>query len=335
MAEVFRHIGCETHVLLVGDVNQLSPVGHGAPLRDLLRAAVPQGLLEEIKRNSGGIVEACDAIRRGEKWKTGGNLQLHHAETPERFVEHILDIFQDFASDPKNAGISPIEAIQVITALNDKGELSRRALNAKLQGALNPPSESSPIVAGVPYRRGDKVVNGKNGEFPKLNSDTGERHYVANGELGYVEEIDSAKMTVRLEAPQRWVVVPFKKRDDQEGDYKSGSGSGSGSTDSDQGDESTGGVSTWDLGYAISCHKSQGSEWPIVVTVLDPSYGAKMVCDRAWLYTAISRAKKRQHLVGMRLTADQMAARVNVKDRRTFLKELIGLEVAKRELAEI
>ena len=101
----------------------------------------------------------------------------------------------------------------------------------------------------------------------------------------------------------------------------------------DKGDDAGGGsLSSWDLGYAISCHKSQGSEWREVLTVLDPSYGAKMVCDRAWLYTAISRARDVQHLIGARSTADAMCQRVNVNQRKTFLAELVGSEVAKIQL---
>ncbi len=72
--------------------------------------------------------------------------------------------------------------------------------------------------------------------------------------------------------------------------------------------------------------KSQGSEWREVLTILDPSYGGKMVCDRAWLYTAISRARDVQHLIGARSTADAMCQRVNVNQRKTFLAELVGAE---------
>ena len=91
MAEVFRHVSPGCHVLLVGDVNQLSPVGHGAPLRDLIRAQVAYGCLTEIKRNSGGIVEACAAIREGRRWSTAENLRLHLAQDAvERFSGRVI-----------------------------------------------------------------------------------------------------------------------------------------------------------------------------------------------------------------------------------------------------
>ena len=300
MAEVFRHISPGCHVLLVGDVNQLSPVGHGAPLRDLIRARVAYGCLTEIKRNSGGIVEACAAIREGRVWKTAENLRLHVAHDAARAVDHCLDLIQDAA----RRGLDPLRDVQVITALNDKGELSRRELNRRLQGELNPPSEDAPIVAGVPFRTDDKLVNGKNGtalkvdpatkEFLRNTSDYLISTYVANGEIGYATQVDGDRMFVQLDSGCE-IAVKFRTED--------GKAANDSNVDSD---DAGGSLSSWDLGYAISCHKSQGSEWREVLTVLDPSYGAKMVCDRAWLYTAISRARDVQHLIGARSTADAM-----------------------------
>lgn len=322
MAEVFRHVSSGCHVLLVGDVNQLSPVGHGAPLRDLIRAQVAYGCLTEIKRNSGGIVEACAAIREGRRWSTAENLRLHVAHDSARAVEHCLDLIQDAA----RRGLHPLRDVQVITALNDKGDLSRKALNFLLQAALNPKSREYDAVPGVPFYNGDKLVNGKNGSFPKADdnkskaSEDGQQIYVANGEIGYATLVEANRMFVALDSPRREIVVPFRK--DGGGDSASG----------DEGDDAGGSLSSWDLGYAISCHKSQGSEWREVLTILDPSYGAKMVCDRAWLYTAISRARDVQHLIGARSTADAMCQRVNVNQRKTFLAELVGAEVAKIQL---
>lgn len=330
MAEVFRHISPGSHVLLVGDINQLSPVGHGAPLRDLIRARVAYGCLTQIKRNSGGIVEACAAIREGRAWKTAENLRLHVAHDSARAVEHCLDLIQDAA----RRGLDPLRDVQVITALNDKGELSRRELNRRLQGELNPPSVAAPMVSGVPFRNGDKLVNGKNGSFPKadsalnlMKSDDAEssgncqQFYVANGEIGYATLVEANRMFVTLDSPRREIVVPFRKSEDN-----------GGQDDGLGGDDAGGSLSSWDLGYAISCHKSQGSEWREVLTILDPSYGARMVCDRAWLYTAISRARDVQHLIGARSTADAMCGRVNVNQRKTFLTELVGLEIARKEM---
>ena len=320
MAEVFRHISPGCHVLLVGDVNQLSPVGHGAPLRDLIRAQVAYGCLTEIKRNSGGIVEACAAIREGRRWSTAENLRLHIAHDSARAINHCLDLIQD----AERRGLHPLRDVQVITALNDKGDLSRRELNRKLQAALNPKSREYDAVPGVPFYSGDKVVNGKNNSFPKAddfksNSEDGQQIYVANGEIGYATLVEANRMFVVLDSPRREIVVPFRKGDDQH-------------NDNENGDDAGGSLSSWDLGYAISCHKSQGSEWREVLTVLDPSYGAKMVCDRAWLYTAISRARDVQHLIGARSTADAMCQRVNVNQRKTFLAELVGAEIARDQL---
>ena len=299
----------------------------------MIRAQVAYGCLTEIKRNSGGIVEACAAIREGRRWSTAENLRLHLAHDAGRAVEHCLDLIQDAA----RRGLHPLRDVQVITALNDKGDLSRKALNRRLQGELNPPSFDSPIVAGVPFRTSDKVVNGKNGFFMralsamKQRGDDGENGgehaqqiYVANGEIGYVTLVESNRMFVVLDSPRRVVMVPFRK--------DSGAGGGGSASGGDDSDDAGGSLSSWDLGYAISCHKSQGSEWREVLTILDPSYGARMVCDRAWLYTAISRARDVQHLIGARSTADAMCQRVNVNQRKTFLAELVGAEIAREQL---
>ena len=87
-------------------------------------------------------------------------------------------------------------------------------------------------------------------------------------------------------------------------------------------EEST--VSTWDLGYAISVHKSQGSDWPVAIVMIDEYPGARLVCDRSWIYTAISRAKDRCELIGKKEVADRFCAKSNIWKRRTFLVETIN-----------
>ena len=98
------------------------------------------------------------------------------------------------------------------------------------------------------------------------------------------------------------MIIPNRKR--QEGD-----------------DPDEGAGSDFSLGYAITGHKSQGSEWPVVVVVIDPSAGAKNVCGREWLYTAISRASGLCVLVGKLGTAEMMARRPVLHKRKTFMVE--------------
>jgi hypothetical protein len=297
-----RPRGC--HVLLVGDVNQLPPVGQGAPLRDLIASQVcGYGELTEIKRNSGGIVEACAAIRDGRRWETGNNLQLINAST-----EYSIDAIKlqfDWCRENK---FDPVWDCQVLVAVNDKSELSRARINKILQDELNP----NPEVKGTPFRLADKIVCTKNGKYPlaEKSDDDGEV-YVANGELGQVIEVEEKRLIVKLSISGDVIVVPRGKS-------------------AGEGDAATG--CNWDLAYALSTHKSQGSEWPVVIVMLDNYPGARRVCDRSWIYTAISRAKERCFLIGARHIADAMCRNQAINKRKTLLRERLQLEMAKGEM---
>lgn len=293
MRSLFDAIPDGGHVLLVGDVNQLLPVGHGAPLRDFTAAGVPAGQLTEIKRNSGGIVEACRAIRLEESFELGDN--FHH-----RQCESVVDVVSEFAEGE----IDPTWDVQIVTAVNEKSEKSRKALNTELQEALNP----NPKREGTPFRLDDKIVCTKNGYLPaggkvgpgaRTNGDGDV--YVANGEIGRVVGFDGRRMKVSLADPNRDVLVPLGKVvDGFAGCY-------------------------WDLAYALSVHKSQGSEFPVVIVCLDESAAADRVGDRAWIYTAISRARQQCVLWGDIEIARKWCRRNRISKRKTFLKELVEL----------
>lgn len=312
MAAIMRARAAGTMVLLVGDVNQLPPVGHGAPLRDMIAAGVCYGELTEIIRNSGGIVEACAAMRDQRKWDIGDNLHLV-ADRPDMMIERINQI----CHQAKNAGLDPVWDVQIVTAVNEKSPLSRVELNRELQRVLN----KQPGEEGVAFRVGDKLVNTKNmffkadrdggGEFndEPIFADVNDRDeiYVANGELAKVISVDRKTMVLRLESPQRQIRVYFGQE----------------------------GGCTFELGYALSVHKSQGSDWPWVVVMLDDYPGARMVCDRSWLYTAISRAKTKCWMLGNRATADRMCRTSKIWHRKTFLRELILRGKALEGLANV
>lgn len=315
MAAIFRRIPTGSHFLLVGDVNQLPPVGHGAPMRDLIAAGLPYGELTEIVRNSGGIVETCAAIRDQQPWQPGDNLLLVDDGSVDK-VEVIKGIY-DSARDE---GLDLINDVQVVCAVNEKSPLSRQALNKQLQTMLN--NRPGPVSNG--FRWGDKVVCTKNSFYKEANRDTfgpgsspslddpGSKNdrdeaYVANGELGRVVEATEAGMIIQLDSPSRTIQVYFGQE----------------------------GGCTFELGYALSVHKSQGSDWPWVLVMLDDYPGAKMVCDRSWLYTAISRAKLKCWLVGKKQTAMGMCRVSKIWHRKTFLKERILGERARRRLADV
>lgn len=314
MAAIMRRISRGTLFLMVGDVQQLSPVGHGAPLRDLIAAGLPYGELIEIQRNSGGIVETCAAIRDQKAWSPADNLLLVDDPSTDKAAS-IKSIYSQARED----GLDLVNDVQVVCAVNEKSPLSRQALNKMLQAMLNhQPGE----VGRSGFRAGDKVVCTKNSFYKEVETggpfgsltplDDSSRNnrdevYVANGELGRVVDVDQKGMVIQLEAPSRTIQVYFGAE----------------------------GGCTFELGYALSTHKSQGSDWPWVVVMLDEYAGARMVCDRSWLYTAISRAKSKCWMVGKKQTAMRMCKVSKIWHRKTFLKELILMGKARGRLADV
>lgn len=319
-----------THYLFLGDPNQLAPVGHGAPLRDMIAGNVPYGELREIRRNSGRIVKACADIRDEKRYRPSPNgidldngENLLHVET--RSSGQTVERLQQFIESIKAGGkFDPVWGVQILVAVNKKSTLGRRPLNEMLQGLLNPSGEKA---SGNKFRRGDKIINLKNGWFQSLEQDHPEANedgkvFVANGEIGEAVSVEPARTICKLSSPDRVVVILHGKA--------SASSETAGDDDDKQGpsrkdeenEDDTGTGSTWDLAYAISTHKSQGSEFPVVVTLIDDHAGAQRLCTRNWIYTAISRAKQLCVTIGPRRLADAMCQKDGLK-RRTFLVERI------------
>lgn len=320
LASLLAACGPDTHVLLIGDPGQLPPVERGAPLRDLIAADIPRGELTEIRRNGGSIVRVCADIKAGRPWRcdegldlaAGKNLLLHPAGMPEGQLVGLLTEIQ-FARD---AGYDPVWDVQTLVPCNAKSPLSRKIVNSRLQAELNPRGRTA---GGNPFRQADKIVCTKNGYYPPIDeadlpalAAMGHpiregKVYVANGELAAVLAAEPNRTLAEVADPVRRIVIPRgkKQENDDEGD-----------------EESTGTGCKWELGYALSCHKSQGSEWPVVLTLLDEYPGALRLCSREWIYTAISRAKAYGVLVGKPETATGYCRRAVLGQRRTLLKEL-------------
>lgn len=309
-----RPRGC--HALFVGDVNQLPPVGNGAPLRDLIASrCVGYGELTEIKRNSGGIVEACAAIRDGQPWQEGDNLVVN--SNPDQLLQTLATLTM-----ASGRGFDPVWDCQVLVAVNARSPLSRKKVNERLQAELN----SNPEIKGTPFRLADKIVCLKNGRYTAVEADDeakeetdGNEAYVANGELAEVIEIEEKSMIAKLTSPHRVIRIPRGKSQESEGDDDKAASTGC----------------SWDLAYGLSVHRAQGSEWPVVITLIDEYPGARRICDRSWIYTALSRAKEKQVLIGRKATADAMCRRLNITKRKTFLRELVQLAISERSIEAI
>jgi exodeoxyribonuclease V alpha subunit len=341
-AALFNATAINTHVLLVGDPYQLPPVGHGAPLRDLIAAGVPCAELTEIQRNAGLIVKACAEIKRGRPFETserfdpeaGLNLRHMEADTAEQSVEMLRTVLERFKASGR---FDPVWGVQILTPMNERSGVSRVELNKLLQGWLNPPRETD-RPAGQPFRVADKVICLRNcwvagvRRYPgrddpvaaasvkdyEPDSDPATLQplqvFVANGDQGKVLAAEPSQMIVELLDPTRLVKIPLKAtKEGRQETAASADARGDGNKD--------GGAGDFGLAYAITGHKSQGSEWPCVIVMIDEAAG--FVCSREWLYTAISRARTLCLLVGKRSVVERQCKRVSLVRRKTFLKELL------------
>lgn len=341
LACLLRACGPATHVLFVGDPYQLPPVGHGAPLRDMLFAGVPHGELTEVRRNSGLIVRACASIKDGYRYETADTLDdtnnlrtfeaADHAAIQAGLRGLCRRLAERRAADP--TAPDPVNDFQVLCVINEGNPAARVELNELLQEELNPLAAGQSPPFAHPFRVGDKVICLKNGSQTAVvctpgNDHSGvldswyppsppadRQHYIANGDMGRVLAAGPAALVVRFACPPRTVRVhlhqPSPRRAAAEVDGPQ-----------------WGAV---DLGYAITTHRSQGSDWPVVAIVIDDSDRAARVASREFLYTAISRAKRRCLLLGRRAVADQWCQTVVMKRRMTFLAQ--RLQVALRKSA--
>lgn len=330
MCSLLKARAVGTHVLFIGDTNQLPPVAHGAPLRDLIKAGLAYGELTEVKRNYGGIVKACEQMADGKRFEVskaidieaGENLKLIDCHRADVQIEKVLATLKV----AKGLGFNPVWDCQVIVAVNRRSQLSRREVNKLLQDQLNPnavnASQGKSRNNSTPFLLADKIVNTKNGFYPVVDVDADDEEtqfndkgevYVANGELAEVVAVEEKRIVAKLTSPDRTIVIP-----------RGSQVSGDDSSSSDDDTPATG--CNWDLGYALSCHRCQGSEWPIAIVLVDEYPGARMICDRSWIYTAISRAKKLCVLVGKLGTAHRFAREQKIDLRKTFLRELIERE---------
>ena len=254
------------HLLLVGDVDQLPSVGAGEVLADLLNAEViPRVRLTKIFRQAqeSGIVVNAHRVNAGEHPHTHGyrDFYLFPCEEPDEAAELTVDVIANRI--PRKFGLDPRRDVQVLAPMH-RGAAGAGALNILLQEALTPHQEGKPErrFGGRAFRVGDKVTQLRN------NYDKGEAG-VFNGTVGVVT-------SVSLEAHTLTVLTD----EDESIDYAF-----------DELDELT-------HAYAITIHRSQGSEYPAVVMPLTTS--SWMMLRRNLLYTGITRAKKLVVLVGSR-----------------------------------
>lgn len=276
MNSLLKAIVPGTRLILVGDVDQLPSVGAGNVLRDIINSgAVKVVKLDEIFRQAkeSHIVVNAHRINKGQYpiLNKGKDFFFIKEEKPSEIVNIILELCKKRL--PSYYGVDPVKDIQVLTPMK-KGDVGLNSLNRHLQQVLNPkaPYKKEKQIGEEIFRVGDKVMQIKNNysiEWELIEDgvvvERGEG--VFNGDLGTIIDIDEE---------DRIMKVLFDEGKEVEYTF-------------DQLDELK-------LSYAITIHKSQGSEFPIVVIPI--YWGPPMLLTRNLLYTAITRAKKLVVLVG-------------------------------------
>lgn len=260
---LMRAVKPGTQVLFVGDVDQLPSVGAGDVLRDLIKCErIPVMRLTKIFRQSADslIIQNAHHINQGQMpnfaGSSNGDFFLFPAEDADKAAEWVGELVS--ARIPENFGAHPIDEIQVLTPIY-RGAAGVDALNLKLQGLLNPPLKDKVEIKlfGRVFRIGDKVMQIRN------NYDKN----VYNGDIGVIKDINRIDLSIDvLIDHEREVRYDFSEADELV------------------------------LAYAVSVHKSQGSEFPVIVMpVLTQHY---IMLQRNLIYTGITRAKKTCVIVG-------------------------------------
>ena len=291
-----------TRLILVGDRNQLPSVGPGSVLKDIIDSGCfPVVMLTKIFRQAGesDIVVNAHKINRGEEVVLDNKSRdffFLKRQDPNMIISNVITLIQKKL--PKYVDARPYD-IQVLTPMR-KGVLGVERLNRILQEYLNPPEagKKEKEYSDRIFREGDKVMQIKNNY--QLEWEISTRYGmtidkglgVFNGDMGIVCEINTYEETVTVEYDEKKKVkYPYQLLDELE------------------------------LAYAVTIHKSQGSEYPAVVIPL--LQGPRQLYHRNLLYTAVTRARKCVTLVGSDTVFQDMIHNTNEQNRNTSLAERI------------
>ncbi|PWX65113.1 ATP-dependent RecD-like DNA helicase, partial [Clostridium perfringens] len=278
MNALLKSIKVGTRLIIVGDVDQLPSVGAGNVLNDFIESGFTKVVrLKEIFRQGkeSMIVVNAHKINKGEMPKLnekGTDFFFIRNDIQEGILNTIIDLINTRL--PKfNSNWDKLKSIQVLVPMK-KGVLGVTNLNERIQNVLNPkaPYKKEKEFRSMVFREGDKVMQIKNNYSLKWTRIAGKGEHeglgVFNGDMGFIESIDleGKKLSIIFDDERR-VIYDFMYLDEL------------------------------DLAYAITIHKSQGSEFPVVII---PAYmGAPLLMNRNLLYTGITRAKEMVVVVGI------------------------------------
>ena len=287
LVTLLRAVGSRTHVVLVGDADQLAPVGAGKPFAELVGAGgVPVAELTHIFRQAAGsmIVRGAHAVRHGEPPSFARREGLVHdlflverddtAEALDQIVSLVCERL------PAHFGVDPIMDVQVFAPVY-RGALGIDAINARLREALNP--RGKPVLGGR-LRIGDKLMlSGRN--LHELG--------LMNGTILRLLEHREEAEALLVEADGITVALPEDE------------------------------APRLALAYACSVHKGQGIELPIALLVAHPAAGGRFL-RREMLYTAMTRARRATLVVGRRDVVARAAATPDTSRRHSRLVARLG-----------
>lgn len=302
MSALLKAVLPGTRLVLVGDCNQLPSVGPGSVLRDIINSkSFPVVMLSKIFRQA----EESDIVVNAHKINRGEEVMLDNKSKDFFFLKRqdvnvIISVLITLIKNklPKYVGATSYD-IQVLTPMR-KGLLGVERLNSILQEYLNPPEQgkTEKEFGDHLFREGDKVMQIKNNYqleweiTTKYGMSIDKGMGIFNGDMGIIKEINTYEETIIVEYDeQRKVKYPYALSDELE------------------------------LAYAITIHKSQGSEYPAVVIPL--LQGPRQLYHRNLLYTAVTRARRCVTLVGSDHVFQDMIRNTNEHGRNTSLAKRI------------
>ena len=290
-AELFRAVlealPARAQLILVGDIDQLPSVGAGAVLADTIASDAATVIrLTEIFRQAAAskIIVSAHAINHGEVpdlESTGDTSDFYFIEREDPEAARATIVELVSGRIAKRFGFDPITEVQVLAPMH-RGELGTAAINKALQDKLNPSKGDVEMLRGDrAYRRGDKVMQLKN-DYDKN---------VFNGDIGVLTSIDAAEGIVVVDFEGR--IARYERNE----------------------------LDQLVHAYAVSIHKSQGSEYPAVVLTLATQH--YMMLQRSLLYTAVTRGKKLVVVVGSKRAMSIAVNNADAKRRYTWLAERV------------
>lgn len=299
---LLKAITVGTRLIMVGDVNQLPSVGAGQVLQDIMSSGrIPTVILEKIFRQKG----ESDIVWNAHRIHAGEELALDNKSRDFFFLErndinviykHMIQLITEKL--PPYVGAQPYD-IQVLTPMR-KGALGVETLNGILQRYLNPPSDDKKEYAAgdILFREQDKVMQIKNNYqlewevVSKYGIPIDKGSGIFNGDIGTIRQINEYAQEIVVEFDEhRRVTYAYGQLDEIE------------------------------LAYAVTIHKSQGSEYPAVIMPL--LSGPRMLFNRNLLYTGVTRAKRCVTILGSRKTLQEMVENNYQNRRYTGLAERI------------